>query len=78
MALSKIIHVRLRADEDEMLSSLQISETRGTLNASEIIRYLIRSEFNRTHGKSRPGPVWYLSDLRNGRPKRKVKNENKS
>jgi hypothetical protein len=67
---SKIIRVRLKPHELEMLSQILSSEERGKMNQSEMIRLLIHREFlRRTTGKSKVLGNAVSSDMRVGRPR---------
>lgn len=68
---SKVITVRLRSAEIEVLDELRNSETVGHLNRTEYIRYLLISEHKRRLDGHRATPWQYSSELRNGRPKEK-------
>ena len=63
------VTVRLTAAELTQLHDLMQAPQRGTMNQSECIRYLIASEWNRTHGQPRPKYHHVATENRTGRPK---------
>lgn len=76
MAKSFIVMVRFQPDELRMLDMVAESKERGDYNRSEIIRLLVRREFNRrTTGTSKVAHQDVATDFRIGRPtpKRKAK-----
>lgn len=69
MAKSHPTVVRLNTEELAMLDHVAESKERGDYNRSEIIRLLIRREFNRrTTGSSKVDHSDVATDFRIGRP----------
>lgn len=69
MAESKIVAVRLGPDELDMLAKVKLSEVRGDLNNSEMVRLLVRREYERRFGGGQVKAAQYSSAFRVGRPK---------
>jgi len=75
--MAKSVQVMTRFTEEEvgMLDRCCNAPLRGTLNRSEMIRYLVHREYERltTKSKRRGGPVpqrYISTDFRRGRPKK--------
>lgn len=65
---SKIVTLRLNADEQAMLAAVCQSQLQGDRNASEMFRLLLHREYNRRHGLGAPTAPTYQTDFRNFRP----------